>query len=143
MKREINFRAWAIVEKKMCQVTTLTDKGAFLVGIEPEADQILMDGKYIVRGCDNGRFLNNDEFELMQFTGLLDKNGKEIFEGDIIQHYDPNWGYGGKYDKINDGYIYSEISFEDGCFCLKDSVELYNYKEYEVIGNIYSNPELL
>ena len=79
-----------------------------------------------------------------QFTGLLDKNGKEIYEGDVIKHDDPNWGYGGKYDKENDSYLYHDITFEDGCFCLRDNPELHIYnKMCEVIGNIYENKNLI
>ena len=79
-----------------------------------------------------------DEIELMQSTGLKDKNGKEIFEGDILK---------------SNKYITS-VFYERGAYCVKFSrtpnttvtmnvisfIEKYKTK---IIGNIYENPELL
>ena len=70
---------------------------------------------------------------LMQFTGLHDKNGKEIFEGDIIKDL------GAGYEEI-----ITPVRFYQGAFC--DSYWnqcINNYKYCEVLGNIYENPELL
>ena len=143
--REIRFRAYHIKEKVMCGVSIINfDKGAFLIGVQKGKDEYINGGKQIVIAPEDGRFCDWDEFELMQFTGLKDKNGVEIYEGDIIKHDDPNWGYGGKYDKENDSYLYHDITFEDGCFCLRDNLELHIHnKMSEVIGNIYENPELI
>lgn len=79
----------------------------------------------------------NKSFHLMQSTGLKDKNGVEIFEGDIVRWYDVvTWDY--------------SVTFKDGVFCISDdpSSNFYHLKEdingkFEVIGNIYENPELL
>lgn len=87
-----------------------------------------------------------DKKTLGQFTGLYDKNGKEIFEGDIIyckQYIGGNWI---EYC-IEKGYI----CFNDGEFGLYRKQgyyqSLYKFKEYnykfEVIGNIYDNKNLL
>ena len=79
-----------------------------------------------------------DKIELMQSTGLKDKNGKEIFEGDILK---------------SNNYITS-VFYEKGAYCVKfrrttnttvtmnviSFIEKYKTK---VIGNIYENPELL
>lgn len=75
---------------------------------------------------------------LMQSTGLKDKNGKEIFEGDIL------YGYAGE-----DFWEIVEFDTEEGKWIRKDI--LYNSKlglsennEFmEIVGNIYENPELL
>jgi uncharacterized phage protein (TIGR01671 family) len=78
----------------------------------------------------------------MQFTGLHDKNGKEIYEGDIMQH---------KFDERLFNWL---ISFDDGAFVLQnigvdgylmDKIRLTQTSCIEriVIGNIYENPELL
>lgn len=74
---------------------------------------------------------------LMQFTGLLDKNGKEIYEGDIVadrSHTDLVFSI--QYDTEHAGYYMPE-AFDEECRFPISEVEL------EVIGNIYENPELL
>jgi uncharacterized phage protein (TIGR01671 family) len=80
-----------------------------------------------------------------QFTGLLDKNGKEIFEGDLLQ-YD---GY--NFKLINKEKIY-QIKYDDNLaqyysYNLENSFDTFlvvrAWKESKIIGNIYQNPELL
>lgn len=72
----------------------------------------------------------DERFTLMQFTGLKDKNGKEIYEGDML--FNPAGG--------------SIVSFHSGRFVVGDfGVDLYRFagENKEVIGNIYETPELL
>lgn len=83
----------------------------------------------------------NENYEIMQYTGLKDKNGKEIYEGDIIKIYAKGLG-GEAIGKI----VYDEY---DLAFELRNEVEelseclWYAEQQIEVIGNIYDNPELL
>lgn len=84
------------------------------------------------------------DFILMQTTGLKDKNGNEIFEGDVVKYevgrdtyteevaYDKNFaGFGVKDAKANVVFTFGELAEDIGIISL------------EVVGNIYENPELL
>lgn len=95
---------------------------------------------------------------LMQYTGLKDKNGKEIYEGDIVkQTYHKTTGYGENEENF-EGYHIGKVVLISSGVCIKKPlmyeveidqlVKLDGYKNVagyrsEVIGNIYENPELL
>lgn len=89
---------------------------------------------------ENGVHSNNDyDYEIMQYTGLKDSTGKEIYEGDIItsNYHNDVYDYGFE--------LTSLVEFRNGCFWLNvHNCELHYYNEFcIVIGNIYENPELL
>lgn len=85
-----------------------------------------------------------------QYTGLTDKNGKKIFEGDII--FKPSWWWGCRYVYLKRGNCGACKADNVMQYVLSKNIEnpldnptynLWNGNEVEVIGNIYDNPELL
>jgi len=88
----------------------------------------------------HGTWNGTEDYILMQYTGLKDKNGKEIYEGDIIKNIDGyvHWG------KYEDGeYVYNVYTWVLNKYGTVLSEMVLTYKNVEVIGNIYENPELL
>jgi uncharacterized phage protein (TIGR01671 family) len=74
---------------------------------------------------------------VQQFTGLLDKNGKEIYEGDIVFDEDGEFSKTCKIEWNNESASFIGISIDDdGGFTMEEI-------DGEIIGNIYENPELL
>jgi hypothetical protein len=130
MSRIIKFRAWSKTDHKMIYKV--------LCG-NTETDNPC---SAVLHKEDDFAWTEFDKFcgEIMQFTGLLDKNGKEIYEGDIVD--------------VGKGLIYLvEFKFGEFRFYSLNS-RLYGGEEYhisigahsrdsKVIGNIYENPEFL
>ena len=111
----------------------------------PDLDGCNLFGECILLGAflDKVSIQDLNEIEALQYTGIKDKNGREIFEGDIIQFNSyTNDSYGQNYKGI---VRYSEDTagfrlvenLEDSNFLYKDEEHYYT-----VIGNIYDNPEL-
>lgn len=113
----------------------------------------LSDKNYIHDEHLEGEFLV-DENTICQYTGLTDKNGKKIFEGDILRGFQYPFCYDGEYN------YYAEIIFADCSFmtythknplsCVRgisdgntELMECWVSEDWEVIGNIYDNPDLL
>jgi len=93
-------------------------------------------GEKRIHHPDNRIVVDPDSVEIMQFTGLHDKNGKEIYEGDIVKD---NWG--GGIGAIQDMREVSRL-LSDGFLAGQENDDGSLY-DAEVIGNIYENPELL
>ena len=126
--REIKFRAWNEVLEKMYSWNEFLNTNMKQTFIAPESTAMI----------------------LMQYTGLKDKNGNEIYEGDII-----DFSYDMFVGNFNTYVAKGIVIFEEGAFyvqCLEnenmtkdESYLLYtiNIDTIEIIGNIYNNPELL
>nr|DAZ67311.1 MAG TPA: YopX protein [Caudoviricetes sp.] len=132
-----------------------------------QVDALVFDEQIIKVTYKNGNVVKEDlkNYVLMQSTGLTDKNGKEIFEGDILKFND-EWAeycYEGYVDGVSEGINFVEIEKDTTCFGFgKTKIpesSLFNlvndehltFKElitdtsfeFEIIGNIHTNPELL
>ena len=120
--RAIKFRAWNKEERVMIDANSWYFSEEF----EPFIDSV---EKCLRR------------FELMQFTGLLDKNGTEIYEGDIIEM--PASGIGEiVWDRKKMGFFWTEKPFKEHEF-MSGIQEFDGIEGIEVIGNIHQHPDLL
>jgi uncharacterized phage protein (TIGR01671 family) len=126
MSREIKFRFWDSIRKEW-----MVD-GRSEANIYDFAFKVGMNWTFITKKEALERVI------VMQFTGLEDKNSKEIYEGDII----PVWENGEEYNYkvIYDGdcFMLSMLDSEQGSYPLSVKNRI-----SAVIGNIYENPELL
>jgi len=134
MNRKIKFRAF--VRNYMVDVVSIDFANKYIMWDDNQYDRCLPPNKLF----ETESF---DSIKLMQFTGLLDKNGNEIYSGDIVRC---SYGAG-------------KVIYHCGCFMVEwidddgaDMEFLFSHNgrrkrqdgyEFEVIGNIYENPELL
>src|SRR5690625_1949069 len=117
--REIKFRAWN------------NDKKYMEYDVDINSDGQVIEYNY-------GYYAGSYDYPIMQYTGLKDKNGREIYEGDIVKYphivgFDDIW----------------KVEFNNGSFVIRETIvkislrELAHKNNLEVIGNIYENPKLL
>lgn len=116
------YRVWDKIDKELYLVDEINfNRGEF---------ESIGDGITFLRGAS--------EVELMQSTGLKDKNGKEIFEGDIVEMAK---------DVYSDPTYYEIVRHRGGAYRLESNqhgCELWlRHTNCEVIGNIYENPKFL
>ena len=136
--RTIKFRAWHKERKQMVPWGVLHDflRGKSFVVVERPKD-ILQPDVYYTRYDSNFNIFESKDFEIMQFTGLKDKNGKEIYEGDYLDHY------GLEYEVIFDhgSWIAKCLTTgpnPDGTESKSPDEYLFDsYKVMEIIGNKY------
>lgn len=130
----LRFRAWHNTWEEMGKVKRIRfdDDG--------NVTKVLFEGKIL--GVNTGI----DEITLMQSTGLFDKNGKEIFEGDILTdghttgviRNHPTLGFYTVDENSKEGYLSDTVGTED----FEEAKEFIR-NSIEIIGNVYENPELL
>lgn len=115
--RDIKFRAWDDENEKMINVARFDF-----------ADYTVYSHLFACEGYLGGAL------NVMQYTGLKDVDGKEIYEGDILKIWVSGYLQGSPYVVEDMREFYFEVNRDDN---------YYRISSYEVIGNIHENPELL
>ena len=144
MSRELKFRAWDTSFNKMITRYITPDfrlainSDGKVIGYEEETDE-------------NECLEYHDRFKVMQFTGLHDKNGKEIYEADIVimKLFDPDMNYEDIPSLITGG-VFEVFYDESEClYSLRNKSDNWTpnqigcFRELEIIGNMYENGNLL
>ena len=143
MNRIIKFRAWDGLRMTTSGIMFNTSTGCVVVPTEQSI---------------NNKPISN-AWVLMQFTGLLDSKGKEIYEGDIVKRTRFNWHCIGHEEHLTDLTELHEVYFDEKTHCMSVRGRFPSgggwqgvinfeddraYKvEIEVVGNVYENIELL
>lgn len=142
MNREIKFRVWDNKYNGWMHSIFPNGVGNYVtVGGRGYNFQMILDNETLTDKIHEEIPFNgtNPRWIVQQYTGLKDKNGKEIFEGDILKCKT----FDGWFDKV--GYYYNrEVKHVTACSGESEiSGFLYIPVEREVVGNIFENPELL
>ncbi len=132
MNREIIFKAKRVDNGEWVEGSLIITEGSAAYIIRSKSKAFIPKGKNII--CSAECYEINIE-TLCQYTGLTDKNGKKIWENDILRR---------------DGYWDIRIEFENGAFMVRNAdkiqyinrvtytfISTFDIKEYEVIGNIF------
>ena len=135
--RDIKFRAWSKKDKLMLSWSTIRQSAFNNSYDNPKDDFGLLYQILVTR---------KEDFDLMQYTGLKDKEGQEIYEGDIIEfranYTNKPCGYLRGVLIYNVDYCKYYLKVGNNLYCVKEETDEWYYKR-EVIGNKYDNPELL
>ncbi len=138
--KEFKFRAWDKREKIMGEVSYIRFFKSQYTQVSVRFKKNKKKGKVFDDWYAYGQEDGSDNIILMQYTGLKDRNGQEIYEGDILQDFHKKTE-----EPITRVKVYWNDGFWDGeplkgeryktCYA--------GFKRCKVIGNIYENPELL
>ncbi|WP_373758269.1 YopX family protein [Jeotgalibaca porci] len=143
MKREIKFRAWDKAQE--CYLydvqrayDTLSGRVKYENGENADYDEQCFDG-----------FLDDEQYIVEQYTGLKDNNGREIYEGDIVQVTSEDGEFYVAAVKWfgDEGYPVFDLAGISAAWCYESNALATifegSFETCEVIGNVHENPELL
>ena len=122
--RELKFKFWNKIARRFQPPSKYAIQG----------DGLYVSYDYDMMAWDDPSSFDDSILVPCQYTGLKDKNGKEIYEGDILS-------YDGIH-KVGNGV--SIVSFDDGSFMIDEDIASKDWAvEHEVVGNIFENNDLL